>query len=100
MYRGERLIEVGYDTKEATLHRSMHNLTGCFVKEEEPEKVDDLQLFPIVLIFSQTKSKKYYASTKDDFKMWVNAIRRVIGYANILDYYELKVMAERRSRVG
>ena len=79
-----------YDSKETPMHKSMHSLTGCFVKEEEPEKIEDLMLYPFLLVFSQIKSKRYYAGSKEDQKMWVSAIRKVIGYANILDYYELK----------
>eukprot|EP01022_Parablepharisma_sp_SALTPOND_P006660 TRINITY_DN126_c1_g1_i1.p1 TRINITY_DN126_c1_g1~~TRINITY_DN126_c1_g1_i1.p1 ORF type:complete len:708 (+),score=74.27 TRINITY_DN126_c1_g1_i1:471-2594(+) len=79
-----------YESKEASMHKSMHNLTGCFVKEEEPEKLDDSTLYPFLLVFSQIKSKRYYAATREEYKMWVSSIRKVIGYANILDYYELK----------
>jgi serine/threonine protein kinase len=79
-----------YESKEVAMHKSMHNLSGSFVKEEEPEKVDEMTLYPFVLVFSQIKSKRYYVSTKEEHKMWITAIRKVIGYANILDYYELK----------
>ncbi|MDR3736442.1 MAG: protein kinase [Acidobacteriaceae bacterium] len=68
----------------------MHNLTGCFIKEEEAEKVDDRTLYPFVLIFSQIKTKKFYAATKEEHTLWVNAIKRVVGYANLLDFYDLK----------
>ena len=70
----------------------MHNIIGCFIKEEEPEKLDEDIYYPFSLIFSAKKTKKYYCKKEEDLKMWINAIKKVIGYANLLDYYELKVM--------
>ena len=85
-------MSLGYEKKESTAHKCMHNLIGCFVKEEEAEKLDDEIYYPFSLIFSQKKTKKYYCKQADDFKMWTNAIKKVIGYANLLDYYDLKVI--------
>lgn len=85
-----RLKSIGYNKKEDATHKSMHNLRGCFIKEEEAEKVEDQVLYPFSLIFSQMKTKKYYAPSKDDYKMWVASIKNDVGYANLLDYYDLK----------
>ena len=79
-----------YESKEAAMHKSMHSLIGCFIREEEQEKVDDMTLYPFTLVLSKSKTKIYYASTKEEVKAWVVAIRKVIGYANIQDFYELK----------
>ena len=49
-------------------------------------------MFPFVIMLSATKSKKYYAQTKEDYKMWISVIKGIIGYANLLDFYELKVI--------
>jgi hypothetical protein len=81
-----------YEKKESTAHKCMHNLIGCFIKEEEAEKLeDDTIYYPFSLIFSAKKMKKYYCKQMDDFKMWTDAIKKVIGYANLLDYYDMKV---------
>jgi len=84
-------IKIGYEKKDGAAHKSMRSLTGCFIREDEPEKIEEQQYFPFTLVFSQIKSKKYYAANKEDFKMWVSAIKKIVGYANLLDYYELKV---------
>lgn len=79
-----------YNAKEDSMHRSMHGLTGALVKEEDQEKIDDLILYPFSLVFSQNNTKRYYATTKEEQVQWINSIKKVVGYANILDFYELK----------
>lgn len=68
----------------------MRTLTGCFLKEGEPEQVGHETKFPFSLVYSAKKIKTYYADSKEDMQKWVTAIKGVIGYANLLDYYELR----------
>lgn len=69
----------------------MHNLIGCFIKEGEQETIENQVLFPFSIEFSAKKTRKYYAESQEDCKKWVNCIKQIIGYASLLDFYELKV---------
>jgi hypothetical protein len=53
-------------------------------------------MFPLSLVFGGTKTKKYLADTKEDCTRWVAFIRKVVGYANLQDFYELKVESDPR----
>jgi Ca2+-binding EF-hand superfamily protein len=79
-----------YKDKNDTAYKSMSSLVGCFVKEEASEEINGMVLSPFSVIISQSKSRKYYAEREEDRNMWVTTIKKVIGYANITDYYELK----------
>lgn len=68
----------------------MHTLLGCLISDLEPEKVGDATMYPFSIIFTQQKTKTYYAQTKEEQQKWVNQIKKVIGYANLLDFYILK----------
>lgn len=46
--------------------------------------------YPFSLFFSFKKSKIYYADSKADYDKWVSFIKNLIGYASLLDYYDLK----------
>ena len=81
-----------YEKKEATTHKSMHSLVGCFLKEEPAEKVDGQNVLPFTLVFSATKTKKYFTASKEEYQNWINYIKKTIGYASLLDYYDLKVL--------
>ena len=85
------VLLLGYEKKDAPVHKSMHSLAGCFLKEEQPEKIEGNMMYPFTLQYSVAKSTKYFASTKDECQIWINYIKKAVGYASLLDYYELKV---------
>ena len=74
-----------YETKESAIHKEISSLIGCFIKEEPL----DMDLYPFSILVTSKKSRKYYAKTESDQKLWVNTIKKVIGYANISDYYDI-----------
>lgn len=81
----------GYNSKEEASQKSMHTLVGCFLKEMEPEQLAGGETkFPFSLVFSTKKTKIYYADTKEECQKWVHAIKNVVGYANLLDFYEMR----------
>eukprot|EP00826_Nyctotherus_ovalis_P013410 TRINITY_DN1361_c0_g3_i1.p1 TRINITY_DN1361_c0_g3~~TRINITY_DN1361_c0_g3_i1.p1 ORF type:complete len:609 (-),score=189.75 TRINITY_DN1361_c0_g3_i1:486-2312(-) len=79
-----------YKSKDDSAYKTMSSLVGCFVKEEPAEEIKEMTLYPFSIIVGQSKSRKYYAEKEEERNMWVNTIKKVIGYANITDYYELK----------
>ena len=71
-------------------HKEMKSLAGVYLKEELSEEVmeDQRILYPFMLIFPN-KRRIYYLTSKTDKDKWISAIKKSIGYSNILDYYEL-----------
>lgn len=84
-------VMVEYEDKAAVSHEKMHSLVECFVKEGVAEEVGGRVMYPFALIFSSAKKKEFYAETEADYKTWISYLKKATRYANILDYYTLKV---------
>ena len=48
-------------------------------------------MFKFPLDLRTKKTKKFCTPTKEEYQSWVNYIKKTVGYASLLDYYELKV---------
>lgn len=69
----------------------MHNLIGVFIKDEEAEHLDEnTTLYPFSLIFPGNKPRTYYLLNKDDRNKWMEAIKKVIGYSSLFDFYDIQ----------
>lgn len=69
----------------------MHNLVGAFIKDEPEEPLDEkFTLYPFSIIFPGYKARTYYLIDKEDKKSWMDAIKKVIGYSNLFDFYEFQ----------
>jgi len=69
----------------------MHNLVGVFIKDEPEEQLDATTLlYPFSLVFPGNTTRTYYLQTKEDKVKWMDAIKKVIGYSNMFDYYDVK----------
>ena len=92
-----------YKNKKEEKHKSMHSLVGVFVKDEIEEQLDSSKtsiyfefvfsttvLYPFKLIFPPNKVRTYYLRNKEDKDNWVDAIKKVIGYSSLFDFYEIK----------
>jgi len=80
-----------YKNRKEEKHKGMHNLIGVFIKDEPEEYLDSTTvLYPFSLIFPGNKPRVYYLLNKEDKQKWMEAIKKVIGYSNLLDYYESK----------
>ena len=63
------------------------------VKEELAEVMQKkLPLFPFKLFFGQTQLA-LYSIRQDERTKWVKAMKEAIGYANLSDFYDMKVNA-------
>jgi serine/threonine protein kinase len=67
----------------------MHNLIGVFIKDEPEEIIEGNTLYPFKLIFPPNKARTYYLTSQAQKDSWIKAIKNVIGYANLFDYYDL-----------
>jgi len=80
-----------YKTKNEEKHKGMHNLVGIFLKDEEDEHLDATTvLYPFSLIFPGNKPRTYYLLNKEEKKKWMDVFKKVIGYSNLFDYYEVQ----------
>jgi hypothetical protein len=80
-----------YKNQKEEKHKGMHNLVGVFIKDEPEEYLDSTTvLYPFTLIFPGNKPRQYYLLNKEDKNKWMEAIKKVIGYSNLFDYYDIK----------
>lgn len=80
-----------YKNKREEKHKSMHSLVGVFIKDETEEQLDSTTvLYPFKLIFPPNKARSYYFSDKAEKERWMTAIKKVIGYSNVFDFYDIK----------
>jgi len=78
-----------YKSQEETTHKGMHNLSGVFVKEDQPITYDGKPLYCFSVIYPK-KSRFYYVDTEEDYQNWMKNMRKATGYANLTDIYDVK----------
>ena len=78
-----------YKTKEEKKHKGMHNLSGVYLKEDEPILFEGRKFYSFIIIFP-SKERKYYVIDEKEYKNWLIAIRKAVGYSNLSDIYEIK----------
>ena len=67
----------------------MHNLSGVFIKEDQPITYEGQNLYCFQVVYPK-KSRFYYVDNEEEYQTWMKFIRRVTGYANLTDLYEVK----------
>ncbi len=78
-----------YKSQEEPTHKGMHNLSGVFVKEDQPITYDGKPLYCFSVIYPK-KSRFYYVDNEEEYQNWMRNIRRATGYANLTDIYDVK----------
>jgi len=66
----------------------MHNLSGCFVKENGEKKINDEKMYCFSVQFS-SKARNYYCNSKESASTWIDALKDSIGYKSFFDFYEM-----------
>lgn len=82
--------------KYELLHRSkkMSNkycckiLTSCFIEEDFPVLKDGKLLNTLKIIW-MNKTLKLGFDTSEEFLKWLNALKTIVGYSDIKDFYEI-----------
>lgn len=78
-----------YKHKGDGQHKEMKSLSGVFIKDEQEHPDEDGTIvWPFMLIFPN-KRRIYYFKTKEEKVKWMEAIKKVIEYNNLNDFYEL-----------
>ena len=80
-----------YKSKTNKIHKGVHNLSGVFIQSNGLVKLGDKKFFCFTIIFP-TKPRKYYlpSNQENEYHNWVNTIRKIVGYSNLGEIYEIK----------
>ena len=81
-----------YKSEAKTEFVGMHNLSGCFVQDNcESKNFNDIE-YSSFEIYSKNKAKvrKYYTTSPQIAKEFIENIKKAIGYVKFSDLYEMK----------
>ena len=73
------------DKKEVV---GMHNLSGCFVKDNATKVINDKTYYSFTLVFP-SKERSFYCSSKEIYDNFTEKLKGSFGYLNFFDYYEM-----------
>ena len=73
------------DKKEVV---GMHNLSGCFVKDNGTKIINDRTYYSFALVFP-SKERSFYCNTKEIYDNFTQKLKEAFGYLNFFDYYEM-----------
>ena len=77
-----------YKTEEKKEMLGMHNLSGCFVKENGTKNINDKKYYCFTLVFP-SKERSFYCNSKEIYDNFNKALKEAFGYLNFFDYYEM-----------
>jgi len=72
----------------------MYSLSGCLIREELEEIMQTKTVLYPLKIFFGPNTLQLYALKKEERIKWVQVMKEAIGYANLSDYYEMKVIPD------
>jgi serine/threonine protein kinase len=78
-----------FKSKDEKVHKGMHNLSGVYLNEENMIKIDSEYFYCFNMVYPK-KSRIYYCDNEEDYNNWVRSIRKVTGFQNLNDIYEVK----------
>ena len=73
------------DKKEVA---GMHNLSGCFVKDNGTKIINDTTYYSFTLVFP-SKERSFYCNSKEILENCIEKLKESFGYLNFFDYYEM-----------
>ncbi len=73
------------DKKEVV---GMHNLSGCFVKDNGTKILNDKTYYSFTLVFP-SKERSFYCNSKEIYENFTKKLKEAFGYLNFFDYYEM-----------
>ena len=66
----------------------MHNLSGCFIKDNGTKVINDTTYYSFSLVFP-SKERSFYCNSKEIYDNFSNKLKEAFGYLNFFDYYEM-----------
>ena len=78
-----------YRNKTEKIHRGMHNLSGLFLQAQGLKEIKGRKMFCFSISFP-SKNRVYYCDNEQEYKNWIDALKKATGYTNLLDLYNIK----------
>ena len=77
-----------YKSKDKEKVLGMHNLSGCFLKENGKRIIKNKSYLRFTIIYP-TKEKNYYCLSREVYDNFVEALNESFGNLNFYNYYEM-----------
>ena len=78
-----------FKDKKEDSHRGMHNLSGLFIQVEEAKVFEGKKYYSFSVVYP-AKTRIYYCTDENEYKGWIENLKKATGYTNLLDIYEVK----------
>ena len=78
-----------YRNKTEKIHRGMHNLSGLFLQAQGLKEIKGRKMFCFSISFP-SKNRVYYCDNEQEYKNWIDVLKKATGYTNLLDLYNIK----------
>ena len=67
----------------------MHNLSGLFLQAQGLKEIKGRKMYCFNILFP-SKNRIYYCDNEEEYKKWIDALKKATGYTNLLDLYDIK----------
>ena len=78
-----------YKNKTEKVHRGRHNLSGLFLQAQGLKEIKGRKMFCFSISFP-SKNRVYYCDNEQEYKNWIDVLKKATGYTNLLDLYNIK----------
>ena len=78
-----------YKNKTEKVHRGMHNLSGLFLQAQGLKEIKGRKMYCFNILFP-SKNRIYYCDNEEEYKKWIDVLKKATGYTNLLDLYDIK----------
>ena len=78
-----------FKDKKEDSHRGMHNLSGLFIQVEEAKVFEGKKYFSFSVVYP-AKTRIYYCTDENEYKGWIENLKKATGFTNLLDIYDVK----------
>ena len=78
-----------FKDKKEDSHRGMHNLSGLFIQVEEAKVFEGKKYYSFSVVYP-AKTRIYYCIDENEYKGWIENLKKATGFTNLLDIYDVK----------
>ena len=78
-----------FKDKKEDSHRGMHNLSGLFIQVEEAKVFEGKKYYCFGVVYP-AKTRIYYCNDENEYKGWIENLKKATGFTNLLDIYDVK----------
>ena len=78
-----------FKDKKEDSHRGMHNLSGLFIQVEEAKVFEGKKYYCFSVVYP-AKTRIYYCTDENEYKGWIENLKKATGFTNLLDIYDVK----------